>query len=74
MSTSERIIQYFFASNWQGKNVLWVRLGGRKAGEDQQGFGYPTINYTVERPATPTEAVALLPVINAGLSDAPSTP
>jgi hypothetical protein len=67
---SEETTQYYFRPSFFGAQVLWVKKQGKSRDTDCLGYKGPMLQYTIERKATPSEAAALLPILNAGLPNA----
>jgi hypothetical protein len=65
----EKTIQYYFKPSFFGAQVLWIKKQGKSRDTGCLGYEGPVSQYTIERKATPSEAAALLPILNAGLSD-----
>ena len=59
--------QYFFRPGWFGAQILWVKVSGTRRDLDCGRGGGRDEPFTCERKATPSEASAILPVLNAGL-------
>lgn len=62
-----QIIQYYYRQGLFSSQVLWVQTQCRRPDIDQLGYAGPKCEYTVDRRATPAEAAAVLPILNAGL-------
>ena len=64
---TETVLQYYFRPSILGGHALWVRKLVVDRRYDCRLGLYRDFKSTVDRKATPSEAAALLPVINAGL-------
>lgn len=63
----ETTLQYYFKRGLFGSQVLWVKKRIQTRDVDQLGYAGPSLDYTVDRKATASEAAHALPVMNASL-------